>query len=228
MLRAKKKIKKKELKKDPFFEKIDESFRFYKKNQQVIIISLLIIILMILIGWYYFNSQNKKNEEAAGQFGIAQFYLSGQQYENATKKFEEVNELYSNTKYGNLTLYYLGYINYNQNKFEKAIEYFNDYLDKSCDDNVINGAAYNGLAKIYEDKAEFLKAGINYKSAYETTPLEFKKIEYAFQSIDCLIKAKEYEKANKLITRVKNEHELNDLQSDKIKSFRIILGIKNN
>jgi len=30
MLRAKKN-KKKELKRDPFFEKIDESFRFYKK-----------------------------------------------------------------------------------------------------------------------------------------------------------------------------------------------------
>ncbi|MEA3500861.1 MAG: tetratricopeptide repeat protein [Candidatus Marinimicrobia bacterium] len=228
MLKARKKIKKKELKKDPFFEKIDESFRFYKQNQQVIIISLLVIILVILIGWYYFNSQNKKNEEAAGQFGIAQFYLSSQQYKNATKKFEEVNELFPGTKYSDLTLYYLGYINYNQNKFDEATKYFNDYLDKNCDANVINGAAYNGLAKIYEDNDNFLEAGINYKSAYKITPLEFKKIDYAFQSIECLIKAKEYEEANKLITKIANKHKLSDLENDRIKSFRMILELKNN
>lgn len=228
MLKAKKKIKKKELKKDPFFEKIDESFRFYKQNQQIIIISLLVIILAILIGWYYFNSQNKKNESAAGQFGIAQFYLSSQQYENATEKFEEVNELFPGTKYSELTLYYLGYINYNQNKFDEATKYFNDYLDKKCSDEVINGAAYNGLAKIYEDNENFLEAGINYRNAYEVTLLEFKKIEYAFKSIECLVKAKEYGMANKLIEKIENKHELNDLQNDKIKSFKLILELKNN
>ena len=228
MLRAKKKIKKKELKKDPFFEEIDKSFRFYKQNQQTIIISLLVIVLVVLIGWYYFHLQNKKNEEAAGQFGIAQFYLSSQQYENAAKKFEEINESFPNTKYGNLTLYYLGYIDYNTNQFDKATKYFNDFLEKDCDDNVINGAAYIALAKIYEDKNNFSEAGANYKKAFEITSLGFKKNEYAFKSIDCLIKTKEYEEANKLIVQIEERDKLNDLQKDKIKSFKLILEMKNN
>jgi len=228
MLRAKKRIEKKELKEDPFFEKIDLIFRIYKKNQQTIIISLLSIILVVVIGWYYSNSQNKKNEEAAGVFGIAQFYLSSQQYEDAIKGFEEVNELFPKTKYGKLTSYYLGYISYRQKEFDKAIEYFEEYLDNDCNNAVVNGATYTALAKIYEDEKKFVEAGNNYKKAFEITPLGFKKGQYIIKSIDCFINAEKYEIVNKLITQAEKIEKLSALQNEKIESFKIILEMNNN
>lgn len=226
MLNAKKKIERKEIEQDQFFKEIDVVVRFFKANQQRIIILALIVILLGFVGWYYLNSQNKKTEKAGGQFGIAQFYLSGQQYDRASEKLNEVIDLYPNTKYGKMTLYYLGYINYNQKQMDKAIEYFNDYLSSGYDDDILNGASYNVLAKIYEDREDFGEAGINYENAYNTVSLDFKKLEYVFQAVECFIKSENFDKSNKLLAEVENQFELDDSQKDKVKALKMVVEIK--
>jgi len=157
MLKPKRKITRKEIKKDPFLESIDKleyNFEQNKKTYLSIAIGLIASILVINI---LLNKQSQKNIDSNSDLGMALVAFDNEDYDNAKFQFETIVSEYSGTNSSNVANYYLGKISFENNDLVKSKTYLNVYLKDPEPDILIPGAI-KMLSNIALKSSEYDKA----------------------------------------------------------------------
>ena len=157
MLKPKRKITRKEIKKDPFLESIDKleyNFEQNKKTYLSIAIGLIASILVINI---LLNKQSQKNIDSNSDLGMALVAFDNEDYDNAKFQFETIVSEYSGTNSSNVANYYLGKISFENNDLVKSKAYLNVYLKDPEPDILIPGAI-KMLSNIALKSSEYDKA----------------------------------------------------------------------
>ena len=140
MLKPKRKITRKEIKKDPLLEKIDSVQAKFEKNKKTYG-NVAILVFLILIGGYIFkNKQNQNEIDSKSALGMAMVAYSSMDYENAKFQFESIRSGFGNTSSANLSSYFLGKIAFEKADFVNSSLHLNDFLKNSDDDILICGA----------------------------------------------------------------------------------------
>ena len=140
MLKPKRKITRKEIKKDPLLETIDSIEAKFEKNKKTYG-NLVILVFLILIGGYVFSNKQKQNKiESNSALGVAMMAYSNMDYENAEFQFESIRSNFGNTSSANKASYFLGKIAYKNSDFVNSSLHLNDFLNKSDDDILVCGA----------------------------------------------------------------------------------------
>ena len=157
MLKPKRKITRKEIKKDPFLESIDKlenNFEQNKKTYLNIAIGLIAIVLVINI---LLNKQSQKNIDSNSDLGMALVAFDNEDYDNAKFQFETIVSEYSGTNSSNVGNYYLGKISFENDNLDKSKTYLNAYLKDPEPDILIPGAI-KMLSNIALKSSEYDKA----------------------------------------------------------------------
>ena len=140
MLKPKRKITRKEIKKDPLLDTIDSIETKFEKNKKTYA-NVLILVFLVLIGGYVFSNKQKQNKiESNSALGVAMVAYSNMDYENAKFQFENIKSNFGNTNSANTSSYFLGKIAYENSDFINSSLYLNDFLKNSDDDILICGA----------------------------------------------------------------------------------------
>ena len=140
MLKPKRKITRKEIKKDPLLETIDSIEAKFEKNKKTYGSVAILVFLVVIVGYIFTNKQNQNEIESNSALGVAMVAYSNMDYENAKFQFENIRYNFANTNSSNSSSYFLGKIAYENSDFINASLHLNDFLKYSDDDILVCGA----------------------------------------------------------------------------------------
>ena len=140
MLKPKRKITRKEIKKDPLLETIDSIEAKFEKNKKTYGNAAILVFLVLIGGYIFTNKQNQNKIESNSVLGVAMVAYSNMDYENAKFQFESIKSNFVNTSSANTSSYFLGKIAYENSDFVNSSLHLNDFLKHSDDDILVCGA----------------------------------------------------------------------------------------
>ncbi|TDQ23799.1 tetratricopeptide repeat protein [Tenacibaculum caenipelagi] len=125
--------------------------------------------------------------------------------------FVDIADKFSGTKAGNLANYYAGISYLKMKKYEEAIEYLSSF---SSDDELLGPTALGAIGDAFadinqpKDALEYYEKAANKKDNQFTTPL------FLFKAAQIAMDLKEYSKAEKLYTTIKEKYAETDQGRD--------------
>ena len=184
MLRPKKKITKREIKRDPFLETVDQTQAHIEKNKSKYL-QMGIGIVALLIGFNVIsNNSNIRKSEASSSLGDALLTLDLSDPTTAKFQLETVINEYKNTTSASLAEYYLGKMSYDDNDIVNAEKYLSSYLNNNPKGFLAPSASII-LADIFVGKKDFERGFVllnncikNTKSIKDLRQLKIRKAEY--------------------------------------------------
>lgn len=210
MLRARKKLSKKELKHDPMLESIFRVETFFKTYSKQSLYGFIAIIGLVVVSIILMNSKSEAEVDAASAVGIAQFRFMAGDYQDAIVRLEDALRKYPGTKAASEGTFYLGSANYQAGNKDDAEKSFRNYLEGGSDDPILAASAYAGIAAVREDMFDYAEAAENYKKAVLRTDSQFQIEMYTISAVRNYHKAGNSEIALNLIK---------DMLADKKTSF---------
>lgn len=211
MLEKKKKITKKEMKKDPLVTNYYKAYNFYQENQAKIFIGVaavaLIIIAIILVG----NQKSSNNIIAASllakvvplyEQGLYEDAINGQSAGNLIG-LKEIVDKYGSTEYGETAKIYLANAYLFLNKNQEAFEIFKDYNGSNL---LFKATALAGRAGYFEMQEDFSKAADLYRDAARVDKLNPSNPQFLLRASINLIKAGKKQEAKKILDNIKTDY----------------------
>ena len=157
MLKPKRKITRKEIKKDPFLESIDKLENNFEQNKKTYLNIGIGLIASVLVINILLNKQSQKNIDSNSDLGMALVAFDNEDYDNAKFQFETIVSEYSGTNSSNVANYYLGKISFENDDLDKSKTYLNAYL-KDPDPDILIPGAIKMLSNIALKSSEYDKA----------------------------------------------------------------------
>lgn len=184
MLKPKKKITRKEIKRDPLLDTVYNAQQWYRQNKnmltRVVVGVVVIIVVVLLIG----NRQQGAHRESAAALGKALVALQIGDTDNAQYQLELIHDEHPGTDQGILAAYHLGKLYLEQGDRELAREYLSIYTKKGSNKLLIT-AAYQLLADIAEAENNLTEAEKLLRKAIKTSDnsLEQQTMELALADL---------------------------------------------
>ncbi|MFA4838889.1 MAG: tetratricopeptide repeat protein [Candidatus Neomarinimicrobiota bacterium] len=205
MLRPKKKITKKEMKKDPMLEKISQVDTFVRSNPKQLLYGALGVVVLVALVVLLAQSKKSANREASGELGMAEIALAKGDIDDAVVRLEALIEKNPRTKSAGMATLLLAQSYLTKSDYDKAQENFEKYVDDFDDDEMIEASALNGVGLCLDHKGEYKKAAKIYAEAADESPYKFQKHEYSLNAVRSLIKINELKEAEEMVQRVLND-----------------------
>lgn len=188
---------------------ISKTEMFIEKNKKALIITISAIVLLVVVfclyKFWYMPSQEKNAEN---DMYAAEYYFMQNDYAKALNGDGKhlgmiaIADDYSHTKHGNLAKYYAGIMYLKQNKFQDALNYFEDFKAK---DAFLSSQKKSLTADCYWSLNNVDKAISLYKDAAKINPNDFTtppilmKLGIAYES------KKDYEAALDCYNQIKHD-----------------------
>ena len=214
MLKAKKKITKKELKEDALISSYSKFLVYYEENKKMIGYGAAIIVLAILGLVVYINNKRANNEKATALLGnIYSFYDAGandpNQYtvaitgnpERHVVGLKSIVDDYGSTDAGEIAKLYLGNAYYATGKVDEALKAYESF---SSSDPAMSASATAGQAACYESKKNYDQAASLYEKAAGLQTGS--AADYLAASARCYGQKGDKAKALALCQRIKKEY----------------------
>jgi|TARA_B110000263_G_scaffold249009_1_gene265349 predicted negative regulator of RcsB-dependent stress response len=154
MLKPKRKITRKEIKRDPFLETIDKIEYNFEQNKKIYLNIAIGVIGGIFLINILLNKQEQKDIDSNSALGVALVAFDNADYDNAKFQFENIVSDYSGTNSSNVANYYLGKIYFDEKDLNKSEEYLNKYLN-DAEPNVLVPGAIKILSSIALNNSEY-------------------------------------------------------------------------
>jgi tetratricopeptide (TPR) repeat protein len=208
-------------------ETASKSEKWIEKNSKPLFYSLIVVVVFFLtfLGYTNYvvepnelNASNELsfprkhfNEAATAGSGVDSLLNLGLEGANGKYGFLDIADSYSNTNAGNLANYYAGVSYLQMKQYDKAIEYLSKF---NSDDEMLGPVALGAIGDAFsdidqqEDALEFYEKAANKKANEFTTPL------FLYKAAQTAMSLKEYNKAEKLFTQIKENYSKSDQGRD--------------
>ncbi len=206
MLKAKKRLKKKELKQDKFVMATIEAKAFVEENASKILYAVLGILVIAILAYFYVQSKATAEQTALALLSRAEIELQNNQNENAISIYQEIIDQYDGTNAAGIATYTLAKLYREDNDPVMAKTYFKKYIDDYSGKNILMQAALAGYAdclfaeKNYEDAAKY------YERAASIEPEFPMAAEYLYSAAHAYKEAGNTSKAKALAQKVIDEN----------------------
>lgn len=165
MLKARKRITKRQIKEDKFVTFYFKAQDFIQQNLNKVLIGLGIFAAIILITFLIIHSKQSAELNASVKLAEANSKLMRGELQPAIDILLNMSEDYSGTRSAARGVYMLAYSYFQKGEFDNAAKYFRKYLDDYGDDPILISGAYSGLAASLEQQGKFQEAAQNYEKA---------------------------------------------------------------
>tara|TARA_Y100001970_G_scaffold138646_1_gene170579 strand:- start:5768 stop:6433 length:666 start_codon:yes stop_codon:yes gene_type:complete len=206
MLKPKKKITRKEIKRDPFLETVDKLENSFEQNKKTLMNIVLFLIAGGFIISFLLKKQEQKNTDSNSALGMAMVAFENKDYENAKFQFESIISEFDGTVAFSTANFYLGRIYFENNEFIKSEASLSMYMN-SIDSQIFLMGAIKMLAHIslqnnqYDKAIKFLDSGSKRLSKNDSIELKLMKILV-------LKEQNKIDKANILLDEIISEQKL--------------------
>lgn len=164
MLQPRKKITRKEMRRDPLLETYEKSRRYYEENKRNINAGIVVLIVLILLGWGWQNNRTEtRNEAELSSTKAIAAYMTGSAM-GVEDELQSVYDQYRGKDGTELSAYFLGVMKLDSNKIDVARLMF-ESLVKNSDSKIIKSAALLKLAYIQEVQNDYSGAARTYEQA---------------------------------------------------------------
>ena len=157
MLKPKRKISKKEIKRDPFLESIFSIKTHFTEKKQYYTRIILTVLAVFIMGSFYLKSQDTNRESAENILSKAMVFLALNDEDNAMIHLQEVIDEFGSTVAGRNASFYLGRIYLDKGEYDLALPYFEKYAAKGRNPILI-GSVYQAMVNIYRSKQDLSNA----------------------------------------------------------------------
>ncbi len=205
MLKPKKKILKKEIKKDPVLEKISQAEHFIREKGKVLTYVLIAALVLVVLSVAMIQSKRRANRVAAGELGMAEVALASGDIDNAIVQFEALIDKNPGTKSAGMATVLLAQTYINKDDYDSAEENFRRYIDDYTHEDMLTAAAYNGLGVCSERKGNRDEAAKYFVNGAKVAPYEFLKYDCYLNAIRNYIELKNLDKAEQLIGQISTD-----------------------
>ncbi|MFA6742689.1 MAG: tetratricopeptide repeat protein [Candidatus Neomarinimicrobiota bacterium] len=199
MLRPKKKITRKELKKDPVLEKISQIDSFVRTQRNLVMYISLGVVAVVVLTILIIGSKRKANTAAMGDLGLAKMSIARNDYDDAILRLENLIDKYSRTHSAGMATILLARSYLAKDDYENARINFEKYADDYDDDAMLAATAYSGLGICAEQNSDFKAAAEYFEKGAKKSPYKFQKHELLLNSVRNYLKFNDYESAEKLV-----------------------------
>ena len=202
MLKPRRKIVKKELKKDPYIEflanaklNLDENKSMY--NKILLGVVAVAVVVFVLVNNYQGNQSISKE-----LLGKALVTMANGDIDNARIQFEFVSDEYGNNQSGNLAKYYLARLHFNEKDYLAATSYLNEIRNANFPLNHFNISTFKMMALIAIENKDYEGAVSYYERALSSSDLEEQKHLISLDLADITLLMGDYNKSMEFVKKV--------------------------
>ena len=205
MLKPRRKIIKKELKKDPYIEFLSKAKNNVDKNSTLYMRWALGVVAVIVAVAFFSNNLQKRKDAAAESLGKALVTLASGDVDNATLQFEFVADEYDNNESGNLAKYYLARSHFNDKDYLAASSYLNEIADASFKLTQFPLSIYKMLALIALEDGDQAAAVDHYEQALAKAEVTQQEQNIILDLADVLLTMGDFGRSLELVQKVLDE-----------------------
>lgn len=205
MLKPRRKIIKKELKKDPYIEFLAKSKNNVDKNRTLYMRWALGVVAVIVAVAFVSNNLQKSKDVAAESLGKALVTLASGDVDNANLQFEFVADEYDNNESGNLAKYYLARSHFNDKDYLAASSYLNEIADASFKLTQFPLSIYKMLALIALEDGDQAAAVDHYEQALAKAEVTQQEQNIILDLADVLLTMGDFGRSLELVQKVLDE-----------------------
>jgi outer membrane protein assembly factor BamD (BamD/ComL family) len=202
MLKPKKRKAKQDLKEDKLVKTTLQVKTYIDENYRQVVTVVLAIFAVIVIFIVYGQLKSQASAEAQAELGIAQIEYNNNNLDNASERLIRLIEEYGSTDEAKQGMLILANINYQQQSYDEAELYFQEFVDSYSGSDVLLSSGYAGLAACLEIKSDFLGAANYYETAANTSENFIESDDFLYLSGICFIKAGDNQKAIEVFQRI--------------------------
>jgi len=202
MLRPRKKLTKREIKKDPFLEKLAKLEAFVRGHSKVVSYVALGVVAAVVIIVLVVNSKQRASREASGELGLAELAIARKDYDDAIVRLMGIVDKYRGTKSASIAVLLLGQCYMYKADYDNALSYYTMYMDKYKNDKFLTATAYNGIGICKEAQGDYKEAARFYNLAAVESPYRFQKHEYLLNYAEMLLATGDVQEARNVVDNV--------------------------
>jgi len=163
MLKARKRITKRQIKEDKFVTYYFKTVDFIKQHSSKVMIGSVAVFAIIILILLVTQSKRTAELNASEQLAKANSEITRGELQQAIDILLNMSDNYSGTNSASKGVYLLAYTYFQKGGYENAITYFRKYLDDYADDPILASAAYSGMGACFEQQGNFLEAAQTYE-----------------------------------------------------------------
>ncbi|MFZ5518464.1 MAG: tetratricopeptide repeat protein [Candidatus Zhuqueibacterota bacterium] len=163
MLKARKKITRRQIKQDKFVTAYFKAVDYIEKYSKNIMIGAGIVIVVIVVTVFMTRSKRTADIDASEQLAKATAEMGAGNMLQAKDILLNLVDNYSGTKSAARGIYILGQYHFQSKEYNQGIEYFDKYLKKHGDDQILAPAAFAGKGACLEQLGKLIEAGQTYE-----------------------------------------------------------------
>ncbi len=227
MLQKKKKLSRKEIKKDTLLDLYESSIGFFEKYKSKIMLYAGVLVVAVAAVYFYMNQKSQSNEKAGLELSrIMPIYDQGAYLEAIEGKqgtniigLKKLVEDYGGTENGETAKIYLANSYSFLGNYEEAIKYYSDY---SGTIDYFEAAALAGQAGYHASKNEFEKAADLFLQASKKSEVNSQNPDYLLNAGINFLKAGEKEEAKIVFSSIKEDYATSAAQREVDKYLSMI------
>ncbi|MEC8839155.1 MAG: tetratricopeptide repeat protein [Candidatus Neomarinimicrobiota bacterium] len=207
MLKPRRKIIKKELKKDPYIEFLARAKNNLDKNQsmyQKILLGAVVVIIAIVA---LVNNHQDNKSISKELLGKAVITMVNGDIDNARIQFEFVSDEYKNNESGSLAKYYLARLHFSEKDYLAATSYLNEIRNADFPLNQFNISKFKMMALIAMENEDYDDAISYYERALSNADLEEQKHLISLDLADITLIIGDYNRSMELVQLVLDKAE---------------------
>ncbi len=202
MLKPRRKIIKKELKKDPYIEFLASAKDNLDKNQSLYQKILLGVVVVIFAIFFLLNNYQGNKSISKELLGKALITMANGDIDNARIQFEFVSDEYGNNESGSLAKYYLARLHFNEKDYLGATSYLNEIRNADFPLNHFNISKYKMMALIAMENKNYDEAISYFERALSNADLEQQQHLISLDLADIILITGEYSRSMELVQLV--------------------------
>ena len=202
MLKPRRKIIKKELKKDPYIEFLARAKNNLDKNQpmyQKILLGAVVVFIAIVA---LVNNHQDNKSISKELLGKAVITMANGDIDNARIQFEFVSDEYENNESGSLAKYYLARLHFSEKDYLAATSYLNEIRNADFPLNHFNISKFKIMALIAMENEDYDDAISYYERALSNADFEEQKHLISLDLADITLIIGDYNRSMELVQLV--------------------------
>ncbi len=204
-LKRKKKITKRELRKDPFIEFVEKTYDKVKEKPREYIGGILLILALILL-IYVLRSGSTQDFPVTRQMWFQTVSLmQAQRIDEVMQILQDLSVRFPNSPEGKKAIYYLANFAFFQGDYVTAKTRYESFLSKKPDDPLLKSAAKEALGVIDFIMGNYESGRKRIMEAYEEIPYKSLKTYFAYHLIKMLTQKGLYKEAYDFLKKIKDE-----------------------
>ncbi|MEO0255184.1 MAG: outer membrane protein assembly factor BamD [candidate division WOR-3 bacterium] len=204
-IKKKKKLTKKELKKDPFIEFVNNIYEKFKEKPREYIGSILLIIAVIFLIFILRTGEVEDFPIARQMWFQAVSLMQAQRMNEAIQIFQDISIRFPNSPEGKKAIFYLANFAFLQEDYVTAKTRYESYLSKKPNDPLLEASANEALAIIDFNMGNIEGGKKRLKEAIRKTPYKTFKSYFAYRFVKLLIDKELYKEAYEILNEFKDE-----------------------